>query len=107
MVHKLQDERQREASAERLAELAAVKEELAKLKEQRQQAEVLMQGIIKQRDMYRVIAQSRVRGNAYLCAHMYNTPHTAHTESIQCAVNCMLTTHRAHHPRRGPAPPPI
>lgn len=61
MVHKLQDERQREAGAERAAELSTVKEELAKLKEQRNQAEVLMQGIVRQRDMYKALAQARVR----------------------------------------------
>lgn len=60
-MHKLQDERQREAGPERAAELIAVKEELAKLKEQRNQAEVLMQGIVRQRDMYRALAQARVR----------------------------------------------
>lgn len=63
-VHKLQDEKQREAGAERAAELRAVKEELAKLKEQRNQAEVLMQGIVRQRDMYRALAQARA---CFLC----------------------------------------
>ncbi len=66
-MHKLQDERQREASAERLAELTAVKEELSKLKEQRNQAEVLMQGIVRQRDMYKALAQSRVRLYQCVC----------------------------------------